>query len=314
MKRLMRGVAAAVAATLAMIGGNVAAQSTAGDKAALNSEREKVSYAIGLDIARSFEPLAPFVDLGTFEKAVRNAFAGGAPLQSEDEARATDSALRINLAASQGQTPPGMPPGSQPPAVDKAKVGLMLGDRMVGPSLLPLKDEIDLPLLIQAIRTAFAKGQPLLSAGEAQATMAAYLSRKQSEAGAKNRAEGAEFLAKNKMQKGVITTPSGLQYQVLRPGSGPHPTPNSTVRVNYEGKLLGGQVFDSSYKRGQPAEFPLTGVVAGWTEGIPLMPVGAKYRFWIPSELAYGPQGQPQGGIPPNATLTFDVELLGILQ
>jgi FKBP-type peptidyl-prolyl cis-trans isomerase FkpA len=312
MKRLMRGAAAAVAATVAMMGGSVAAQNA--DKTALTSEREKVSYAIGLDIARSYEPLAPFVDLGTFEKAVQNAFAGNKPLQSDAEAQATSDALRANLAASQGQTLPGLPPGSKPPAVDKARVGLLLGDREAGPSLAPLKDEIELPVLIQAVRTAFAKGQPLLSQSEAQATIAAYMARTQGEAGAKNRAEGAEFLSRNKTQKGVITTPSGLQYQVLRAGSGPRPTPNSTVRVHYEGRLLSGQVFDSSYQRGQPAEFPLNGVVAGWTEGIPLMSVGAKYRFWIPSELAYGAQGQPQGGIPPNAVLSFDVELLGILQ
>ncbi|MFT3762354.1 MAG: FKBP-type peptidyl-prolyl cis-trans isomerase [Pseudoxanthomonas sp.] len=314
MKQWLRG-AAAVAMVATMASGGVAvAQTASGDKTTLSSEREKVSYAIGRDVARSLEPVAPFLDLAAFEKAVRNAFAGGQPLLGEEEARAADNALRINIAASQGQTPPGMPPGSQPPAVDKTKVGLMLGDRMVGPSLAPLKDEIDLPLLIQAMRTTFAKGQPLLDDTEAQATMAAYMSRKRSEMETKFRTEGAEFLAKNKTEKGVVTTPSGLQYMVLRPGSGPHPTPTSTVRVNYEGKLLDGTVFDSSYKRGQPAEFPLTSVVAGWTEGIPLMATGAKYRFWIPSELAYGAQGQPQGGIPPNATLTFDVELLGVLQ
>ncbi|MFT4257776.1 MAG: FKBP-type peptidyl-prolyl cis-trans isomerase [Pseudoxanthomonas sp.] len=307
MKQWLRGVAAVMVATTAVAGVAVA-------QTALNSEREKVSYAIGLDVARSLEPVAPFLDMGAFEKAVRNAFAGGQPLQSEQEARATDGALRLNIAVSRGQNPPGMPPGSQPPAVDKVKVGLMIGDRMIGPSLAPLKDEIDLPLLLQAIKTRFDKGQPLLSDAEAQATMAAYMSRKRSDMENKNRAEGAEFLAKNKTVKGVITTPSGLQYQVLRAGSGPHPTPASTVRVNYEGKLLDGNVFDSSYKRGQPAEFPLNGVIAGWTEGIPLMATGSKFRFWIPSELAYGPQGQPQGGIPPNATLTFDVELLGVLQ
>jgi FKBP-type peptidyl-prolyl cis-trans isomerase FkpA len=284
------------------------------DKTTLTSEREKVSYAIGLDIARSFAPVSQFVDMGTFQKGLSNALAGGKPLQSEDEARATDNALRVSMAVSQGQTPPGVPPGSAPPAVDKAKVGLMLAERAVGPSLMPLKDEIDLPVMVQAMRTSFAKGQPLLSDSDAQATMSAYLSRKQAEAGDKNRAEGAAFLMKNKTQPGVITTRSGLQYQVLRPGSGARPTAQSTVRVNYEGRLLSGQVFDSSYTRGQPAEFPLSGVVAGWTEGIPLMSVGAKYRFWIPSELAYGASGQPQGGIGPNATLTFDVELLDVLQ
>ena len=313
MKRLVRGAAAAMAATLAMMGGNAIAQG-AGEKTALTSEREKVSYAIGLDIARSFQPVAPFVDLAAFERAVQNAFAGGKPLQSDAEAQATDAALRQHIMAAQGQPVPGSAPGSQPAAIDKTKVGLMLVDRAVGPSLAPLKDEIDLPVLMQALRTSFAKGKTLLTDAEAQAAMQAYMSRKQAEAGAKGRAEGAAFLSKNKTQKGVITTASGLQYMVLRPGSGAHPTPSSTVRVNYEGKLLDGRVFDSSYQRGQPAEFPLTGVIAGWTEGIPLMAKGSKYRFWIPSELAYGERGMPQGGIPPNSTLSFDVELLDILQ
>ena len=128
----------------------------------------------------------------------------------------------------------------------------------------------------------------------------------------KNRADGAAFLAKNRNEKGVLTTPSGLQYMVLREGSGPRPLASDTVRVNYEGKLLDGSVFDSSYQRGEPAQFGLNQVIAGWTEGVGLMPVGAKYRFWIPSELAYGANGAPGGVIGPDATLTFDVELLGI--
>ena len=101
---------------------------------------------------------------------------------------------------------------------------------------------------------------------------------------------------------------------VLREGNGARPLPSSRVRVNYVGKLLNGNTFDSSYDRGQPAEFSLTQVIPGWTEGVALMPIGAKYRFWIPSDLAYGPSGAPGGSIPPDATLTFDVELMGILQ
>ncbi|HVJ38548.1 MAG TPA: FKBP-type peptidyl-prolyl cis-trans isomerase, partial [Stenotrophomonas sp.] len=128
-----------------------------------------------------------------------------------------------------------------------------------------------------------------------------------------NREQGNAFLAKNKTEKGVVTTASGLQYMVLRQGSGERPTPSSKVRVNYEGKLLDGHVFDSSYERGEPVEFGLNQVIKGWSEGVSLMPVGSKYRFWIPSNLAYGPDGMPQGGIGPDATLTFDVELLGIL-
>lgn len=303
MKQSIRGLAAWIALSAVSVSGAAMAQ----DKTVLTTEREKVSYAIGLDVAQSFAPISQQIDLSSLERAVENAFAGGQPLQTEAEAKATDDALRKSLTAVQGAAP-----GTLPPAVDKTKVGLMLGDRAVGPGLARIKDEIDLPLVMQAVRTAFANGKPLLTPQEAQATLQAFGARQQSQAGAKNRAEGVAFLQKNKTQKGVITTPSGLQYMVLRAGNGPRPTPSSTVRVNYAGKLLDGTEFDSSYKRGQPAEFPLTGVIAGWTEGIPLMSVGSKYRFWIPSELAYGPSGQPQGGIGPDSTLTFDVELLGV--
>lgn len=313
MKRTMRGVAALMAATLAMTAGNLLAQTPGkGDRTVLTTDKEKVSYAIGMDVGKSFEPVAEFVDLDVFERAVKNAFDGGKPLQSEEEAKATDQALRINIAARQGQAVPGMPPGSQPPAVARDKVGMMLGDRAVGPSLAPLKDEIDLAVFMQALRTSFAKGQLLLSEQDAMATMQAYMAKKQGDAAGKNRAEGAAFLTSNKSQKGVITTPSGLQYMVLRQGNGARPTPGSRVRVNYEGKFLDGRVFESSYQRGEPAEFGLDRVIAGWAEGITLMPVGAKYRFWIPSGLAYGPAGNQ--GIGPDATLTFDVELMGILQ
>ena len=315
MKRSIRGVAALVAATLAMMGGNVLAQNNdQAGKTALVSERDKVSYAVGLDVGKSFQPVADFIDLAAFERSIRNVFDGGKPLMTEAEAKATDESLRKNLAVRQGAPVPGMAPGTQPPAVDKGKVGTMLGSFAVGPSLAPLKGEIDLGTLMQAVRTSLANGKPLLSEQEAMATMQAYMTKKQGMAGQKNREEGAAFLSKNKTQPGVITTPSGLQYTVLRPGNGARPTATSKVRVNYEGKLLDGTVFDSSYQRGQPAEFGLNQVIAGWTEGVALMPVGSKYRFWIPSNLAYGASGTQGGPIGPDATLTFDVELMGILQ
>ncbi len=311
MKRSVRGVAAWVAIMAATLGVNVSAQ----EKTVLSNEREKVSYAIGVDVGQSFAPVASYIDVPSFERAVKNAMDGGQPLISQQEAQATNEALRMSVAISQGQQVPGMPPGAQPPAVSKEKVGLMFGSYMVGPSLAELKNDIDLAVFTQAVRTAFSKtGTPLMTPEQAQATLQEFATRRQSQAGQRNREEGAKFLAENKAKKGVITTPSGLQYMVLREGNGARPTPSSRVRVNYVGKLLDGKQFDSSYDRGQPAEFGLNQVIPGWTEGVSLMPVGAKYRFWIPGDLGYGKSGTPDGSIGPDATLTFDVELMGILQ
>ena len=120
-----------------------------------------------------------------------------------------------------------------------------------------------------------------------------------------------KFLSDNKGKPGVITTGSGLQYQVVREGKGPRPTAQDTVLVHYEGKLIDGTVFDSSYSRGQPAAFPLNQVIPGWTEGVQLMATGSKYHFVVPPQLAYGAQGAG-GVIPPGAVLEFDIELLAV--
>ena len=133
------------------------------------------------------------------------------------------------------------------------------------------------------------------------------------EAGAKNAKEGEDFLAANGKKEGVQTLPSGLQYKILTEGTGPKPSATDTVSCNYRGTLLDGTEFDSSYKRGQPASFPVTGVIKGWTEALQLMPVGSKWQLFIPSELAYGERGaDPRSGIGPGATLIFEVELLSI--
>lgn len=128
----------------------------------------------------------------------------------------------------------------------------------------------------------------------------------------KNRREEETFMSANKGKAGVMTTASGLQYEILKNAEGPKPEKASKVRVHYTGTLLNGQVFDSSVQRGTPAEFGLAQVIPGWTEGLQLMPVGSKFRFYIPARLAYGEHGAP-GAIPPNAALIFDVELLAIL-
>ena len=188
----------------------------------------------------------------------------------------------------------------------------------VAKSLEPIKDEIDVATLSQAI-TAVFNGKPTkLTAAEAEKIRNEFsqalqqkMAAKAAETAQKNLKEGEAFLAANKAKPGVRTTPSGLQYQVIREGSGPKPQPTDKVRVNYKGTLLDGTVFDSSYERGEPVEFALNQVIPGWTEGVQLMPVNSKYKFWVPANLAYGPNGQPPIGA--NATLVFEVELLGIV-
>jgi FKBP-type peptidyl-prolyl cis-trans isomerase len=134
------------------------------------------------------------------------------------------------------------------------------------------------------------------------------MEQKQKEAGEKNKTEGTKFLEENKNKPGVKTTASGLQYKVIKDGTGPQPKATDMVTVNYRGTLIDGTEFDSSYKRGQPATFPLNGVIKGWTEGLQLMKVGSKYQFFVPSNLAYGERSVGPD-IAANATLIFEVEL-----
>ena len=146
---------------------------------------------------------------------------------------------------------------------------------------------------------------------QAQGLVQEFLREQQEAAGKAAREAGENFLAENAKREGVKVTETGLQYEVLTPALGIKPTPADTVTCHYEGRLIDGTVFDSSYRRGEPASFPLQGVIRGWTEGLQLMSIGSKFRFFIPFDLAYGAQGAG-GSIPPYAALVFDVELLGI--
>lgn len=310
MTSFTRGLAALLLAAATVAAPAVKAQ----NKASLDSERDRISYMIGMDVGRSLQPMAPDMELASFERAVRHAFAGGEPLLGEADAAQIGPALMQRASARGGQRVPGLAPGASPPEVDKAKVGLMMGAD-VGRSLSPLQSEIELPVFMQALRTTLDGGTPLLSTEQSSAAAEALTRRMRDRAarqGEENRKAGADFLAANRNAKGVIGTPSGLQYQVLRQGAGRRPVSTERVRVHYQGTLLDGTVFDSSYERGQAAEFGLRQVIAGWTEGLTLMPIGAKYRFWIPSDLGYGTQGSPPT-IAPNSVLVFDVELLDIL-
>ncbi|WP_017939104.1 FKBP-type peptidyl-prolyl cis-trans isomerase [Zestomonas thermotolerans] len=189
-------------------------------------------------------------------------------------------------------------------------IGRQLGDQ--------LRDNpppgVSLDAVVAGLRDAFANQPSRVSQEELLASYRVIRERMQAEAQAKAEAAaaaGVEFLAENAKREGVVQLPSGLQYEVLVAGEGAKPSREDTVRTHYHGTLIDGTVFDSSYQRGQPAEFPVGGVIAGWVEALQLMNTGSKWRLYVPSELAYG--AQAVGSIPPHSVLIFDVELLAIL-
>jgi FKBP-type peptidyl-prolyl cis-trans isomerase FklB len=164
----------------------------------------------------------------------------------------------------------------------------------------------------QAVADVLAGKATAMTNAEAQQIVATYMQEKEAEKGKAAREAGEKFLAENAKKEGVTVTASGLQYVVLTEGSGRKPSATDNVKCHYEGRLTDGTVFDSSYRRGEPAVFPLNGVIAGWTEGVQLMGEGAKFRFFIPYNLAYGERGAG-GSIPPYAALVFDVELIEVM-
>jgi FKBP-type peptidyl-prolyl cis-trans isomerase FklB len=199
----------------------------------------------------------------------------------------------------------------------KQKVSYSIG-LDIGRNLKQGEIDIDMEALSRGIQDAVSDSTPLLTEAQIQETMQKFQQEmidKQSQsanlAGKKNTQEGEAFLAENAKKEGVITLPSGLQYKVIKAGSGRKPKLTDEVTTHYRGMLIDGTEFDSSYKRGAPTSFPVDGVIAGWTEALQLMPVGSKWQLFIPSNLAYGPRGAGNV-IGPNAALIFDIELLAI--
>jgi FKBP-type peptidyl-prolyl cis-trans isomerase len=215
--------------------------------------------------------------------------------------------------------PPAAPPSGDKPESLQDRAGYVIGFNL-GHSLKTNEIEVNADLIVKGIRDGLAGGQALLTDEEMNATMQSLQQEvqqrqeaKRKALGEKNKAEGEAFLAKNKERKEVKTTASGLQYEVLKEGAGPMPKPTDTVTVHYTGTLVDGTKFDSSVDRGQPATFVLNQVIPGWTEGVQLMKVGSKYKFYMPAALGYGEQGAGNV-IGPNAPLIFEVELLSIGQ
>ena len=205
-------------------------------------------------------------------------------------------------------------------ATEKEQVSYMIGMDL-GKSFEPFKDEIDVDRVAKTIKAMMAGEKPLMDEKQAAAVREAFGQKMQAKQIAKamadakkNLDEGKKFAADNAKKPGVQTTASGLQYQVVTEGKGPKPKAGEVVRVNYKGMLSDGKVFDSTDVRGEPAVVGLAQVVPGWREGVMLMPVGSKYKLWIPGNLGYGEKGTPGGPIGPNATLVFDVELIDIVK
>jgi FKBP-type peptidyl-prolyl cis-trans isomerase FkpA/FKBP-type peptidyl-prolyl cis-trans isomerase FklB len=195
---------------------------------------------------------------------------------------------------------------------DKDKASYAIGIQ-IGRSLKSQNADVSIPALTQGLTDALGGVEAKLKPEEMQASLQKLQEesmKKAMQAAEKNAKEGEEWLAKNKSKSGVKTTESGLQYEVIKEGTGKSPGENDTVKVHYTGTLINGEKFDSSVDRGEPAEFPVGGVIPGWTEALKLMKEGSKYKLAIPAKLAYGPAGRP--GIPPNSVLLFDVELLEV--
>ena len=184
-------------------------------------------------------------------------------------------------------------------------LGLSIGQNLAHSGVKDINSED----FVAGMKDVLAGNKPQITLQEAQQVLDKFFKELEEQTAGAAKAEGERFLAENAKRPSVKVTASGLQYEVLEAGKGPKPTAKSTVKVHYEGMLIDGTVFDSSYQRGEPIEFPLNGVIKGWTEGLQLMSKGAKYKLYIPYDLAYGEHGAGQQ-IPPYAALIFTVELL----
>jgi len=187
-------------------------------------------------------------------------------------------------------------------------LGLSIASNLISSGVTTINAEA----FIDGLNVVFSGKMPEIMPDEANNILQDYFDKLQQAKGKEAKAEGEKFLAENKKKEGVVALPSGLQYKILTAGNGPKPKASDTVKCHYEGRLINGTVFDSSIRRNEPAEFPVSGVIAGWVEALQLMSEGAKWKLYIPSDLGYGARGAGEM-IPPHSTLVFEVELLEVL-
>lgn len=223
------------------------------------------------------------------------------------------AALALLAGCDAGSAPEEQSAEPEPLTDDSAKAAYSLGYRFAENVQRQFPEDLDNEAFVRGVRDQLTAQEALVDDAEAERVLTAMMEARQAQAASdslENLEEGLAFLEENAERDGVVTLDSGLQYEVLEEGEGDKPAATDTVTTHYEGRLIDGEVFDSSYERGEPATFPLNRVIAGWTEGLQLMSPGAKYRLYVPAELAYGDQAA--GSIPPNSTLIFDVELLEV--
>jgi FKBP-type peptidyl-prolyl cis-trans isomerase FklB len=285
----------------------LAAQVNAEETPVLKTENDKVSYAIGIDMARNFKSSGIQVDLDALVMGMRDVFSGEKLIMSNVDLLVALGVYQEELNQGKGRKLTGYV--SYAVGVDMAR------------KFKPLGIELNVDVLAKGLRDFFAGETLLMDGHELRLTLnklqselkqrRAQSRRVQAKGGENTRKEGEAFLARNKTKEGVVTLPSGLQYKILKTGDGKKPKEADTVEVNYRGTLINGTEFDSSYKRKQSASFKVMGVIPGWREALKLMPVGSRWQLFIPPQLAYGAWGKGDQ-IGPNATLIFEIELLAI--
>jgi FKBP-type peptidyl-prolyl cis-trans isomerase FklB len=268
---------------------------------------------------KSLIALATILTAGAVLVGSSVAQSSGKSQTTTPKTQSTAPAKQASPAASPAATPKTEAPSPFSNETDKVSYALGMNIAAgLGANLKRQNVQVNNDVLVKAIKDGLSGGKTLMTEAEAQDTLRQFMTelqqkqeQKMKEAGEANKKEGEAFLAANKSKPGVVTLPSGLQYKIVKEGTGPKPAATDTVVCNYRGTLINGTEFDSSYKRGEPATFPVSGVIKGWTEALQLMPVGSKWELYIPPDLAYGMRGAG-ADIGPNATLLFEVELLSI--